>query len=187
MVNQNLFYTGFKQTYNSCVIASFAVSSHYYNPRVTPQEFLKSFCIFYDEGLAQFKEDICAENLFWEKQYEFVFAKKLHELSISGNALMKKYFEESSQKLFERCRKIFTVDYVEVKDDNSLQQKLKDKESILVASFKQPNGGYHSISIGFDIKKQDYFYIDTNFPDQINPFHKEYFSVLGDGLYLNRI
>jgi hypothetical protein len=187
MINSDSLYTSFRQTHDSCVLAAFAVSSHAFNRKVTPQKLFKLFCLHFDDKLLQLENVICEENPLWEKEYVSIFNKKLNEYHISGNKLIKNYFDKSKQELIEECRKIFTVQLVEVKKDEGLPQKLKENEAILAASYQLNTGNYHSISIGVDSTTSYCFFVDTNTPNAIQPFHPNNFKILGDGLYLVKI
>ncbi|MDI9866208.1 hypothetical protein QM480_17835 [Flectobacillus sp. DC10W] len=189
MVNNKLFYQEFQQNYNSCVLAAFAVSMNYFNKNITPQKLFKSFCLFYDESLSVHENQISEYDLFWEIKYVDTFNNKLAEFKISGNRLMKEYFENSNQNIIVECRKLFSTDYLEISTYKSLPEKLKNEETILVASYKKPSGDYHSISIGFDGQIEKYFYVDTNMPGYILLIEdvNQCFKSLGDGLLVTRL
>ena len=185
MINSNSIYTSFRQTYNSCVLAAFSISCHAFNRRVTPQKFFKLFCLHFDDKLLSLANEISEENLFWEKQYVLIFNTRLAEYQISGNTLIKHFFDESQENLIKECRSLFSVDYVEQAYLSA--QKLIIDEAVLSASYQLATGSYHSIAIGFDSTNNCYCFVDTNTPDAIQGYNSEHFKVLGDGLYLKKI
>jgi len=155
---QRLRSLSYKQKYNSCVLASYAVIASIFSNGYDLRDFFIAWCEHFKiEGI---NSDDDAEVEFCRS-----FQKEYTNRNINGYSIMKEIHETSDVDVFSSCRKLFSLTFqnFDNRDYSLLDAALKSDNSCALIFINKSLMGItsnmHSISLFYC---NDYYFYDTN-------------------------
>lgn len=184
--NQIKYVQGDKKQYRkcdvrheTCVLASFAIAAYPF-VKIDILEYFKAYCLYrklkldddecpqceYSKDLKKFERDIKSKP-----------SNGLPENLGGGYCVIWDLYSKSSGDVFERCRKAFSLEVIDLKNENddfNRFSRLKDKlmeGSTAMLFVNEPNtvfetkyllGRSHSIAVAYSVENK-FFYRDPNF------------------------
>lgn len=158
MINTELLDKDFTQHYNSCVMASYAIVSNYFNSRISISEIFDAYCDHFNiPWVTQLEsESHCSNHI------NFICPYILHW---HGYDMVDYLHNHSNIDIFVRNRRLFTTEVIKL---NPLTEDLYDelitglRNNVALANILIiDNDAFHSKTLGIDEKTQDKFTHDT--------------------------
>jgi len=143
MIYPNKLFANFKQTHESCVLASYGVVSHYFNNIPVPRHFW-DYCKHY-KLKPKPKSDRDAEYKY-SKHFDNQLCPR------TGYDIILELYRESQEKSFSINRSTFSAGLVDVMlEEECICRDLKsdNSECLLNLTIMEPGGRHHSITVGF--------------------------------------
>lgn len=159
MVNSSNLHSQFRQSFNSCVLASYAITSNYYT-NIHIAEFFVAYCKHFDcpkiavlEKIQLIQKGIVVtEGNDDEFRYELDFHKRYRKGILNGLQIIEDLHNHSNESAFAHSRNQFEVQYIaNVKTQlYEVEKKLMNEDSLLVLAFPGDQGGRHIAVFGYD-------------------------------------
>jgi hypothetical protein len=147
---------GFKQSGNTCVLASYGIASNYFTS-LPVESFFEDYCKHYK---------INPPTLDFEKAYDAHFHEELKKQRISGYELIVNLHKTSAQKCFVESRGRFTTETIlNTTTELGRIELILKKDNVLLLLTRNFLTDYHSCVVGFD--NDSFYLIETmhNYPD----------------------
>jgi len=189
MVNPDELDKSFKQSYYSCVLASYAVVANYYT-KIPIKNFFEDYCKDNNIRGKSRIEEYCRkygcpkDNNVHECIYVFHFQEECQKKL--GLKIIEGLHNNSEEFSFTKSRKKFNVKFVIDVDKEKvrIEKILIKHDALLIAASKITKDESHIMIYGYDSKRNKWFKRDTALVPQGIEYEDSFFSFgkLEDGL-----